>query len=399
MSGATQLNFTRMFGIPQTVMNSLKNFAKIKTPKGSLGQTENMSFGTTEDELMKINSNISNSETKTNIIVEVAQERIVITPKSSRNANMYSPLSKIFNPISISMKSPSPTSTNSSVVRLGLRKTVSSRTVSEPNYMNVNTIKKGKRDVKILYPIFYHCVKLINDEFWINILLNCSTGKFKKGFSYRENYLIYKNKEKIFIDQANPLNALNQLQYFLKTKAGIMSEIDRLNENTMAQQILEKDNEDKIEQWSDIKNNNFRNILIERYIFKVKNYYNLNDNELLRLKNLIYVSLILGDVGNENIQIQSNNIISISNLNFNENDRTFNIDNNGRTGKAKKYNKSSVKENSKNKFLLNKSLNDIIKFLDKKNNKQITENEKMESMLSHMNTSANISSERANTSV
>ena len=373
-------SFRKVLGIPQSVLKTL-SFNQ-SSPKAS---TTQQNMGNTEEELIKINSNILNNEAKTDIQVEVpATPRMTLTPIQNRTQLVYSPLNHLFN--GLNMISSTPTAAGSTV-KLTLRKTVS---------LNDDIVKRNKLDSKIIYPIFYKCTKLINDEFWINILISCSMGKFKKGFAYKDGYLIYRSKDKIHIDQENPMNALNQLQYFFKAKAGIMSESDRISENMQIQQKMEDAQENTDMQWSDIKNNTFKNLLLDSYIRKVANFYELNTEELFKFKNLISISSILGDINTDNIHISNNNITHIEGLIFNPEERIFTIDftYSKRSTKAKRVNKSAAKVSSKSKFILNKGMNDIIKFLDKRNNSKLNENELMESMLT---TNMNMSSERVDT--
>lgn len=399
MSGITVTRREFNFGIPASVLLKLNvekqgldgkrsisesAISSMMTPIGMAKMTK-LNFGNSEDELMRINSNISNSEMKGSIVVEkvdhksniiadnrTGREEIVITPSStrsspsSRGGTIYSPTIDVYNTMS-SMSF----NKNSFSLKLG------ARAISAPAD-EITSIRRGKREIKITNPIFYRCCKLINDDFWVNILVNFSIGKFRKGFSYRDGYLYYKNKDKIYVDPNNPSKALDQVQYFMKTKAGIMSENCRNNENLqMTQKLKDESVESK---WSEIKSPNYKNILLERYLEKIKKYYNLNDSETLNLKNMIYISNILGHL-NDNIIIENGSIVIIDNLKFDKVFRIFSLDPISKKPKRSTYQSKNVKEISSNKFILNKQLNELLKMLDKKNNKTPTENDKLESTL------------------
>ncbi len=395
---STHINIARMIGIPSNILPFIEIANKIKTPPGIINNSP------------KNFKPIDNPE-------------LILSPN-----NIYSPLSKMFSPSQSNRNTPSPSIpttpntlmqskmlNNSSLslsspisirsgnpVKISLRKINSSSLQkmeeTKENEYNSDVYYKGKNKGKVIYPIFEKCIKLINDDFWINILINFSIGKFKKGFTYKDNYLYYKNKDKIHIDQEDALKALNQLQYFLKNKSGIMSDTDRINGNQLTQQKIDELNQNKKIQWNDIKSSNHKNILIDRYIDKVIQYYNLNKEEILQLKTVIYNAVLLGRISNQ-IELDDYKIVSIKNLSFDPITRIFSIpkDIQKRASpsiKSKIKKDSNIEESRSNKFSFNKSFELLLKFLDKKKSKQMTENEKMESMFSTQ-LSGSFSSERS----
>jgi hypothetical protein len=352
-------------GVPAAVLRQLE-----------LSKTAVLSkFGHTEDELLKINSFASESERKVNISVECTersetkqQSRAVITPVSNS--------SKIYSPVNVYSNSYSSYKNNNS------SNSFTNTNRSSPQFGESSFIHRGKKDIKVIHKIFYKCSKLVNDEFWNNILINCSINKFKKGFSYRDNYLLYRDKDKIYIDVDNPSTALKQIQNFMKKNAGIMSECDRVSENLQNVQRM-KDNICEAV-WSGL-DQNYRVILLERYIQKLCDYYNLNDFESLHLKNVIYTIYVCGGLTDSNVLITSHKIVQIIGLCYHESSRNFTIEVIGKKN-TRSNGRSAHRETSENKFVINKGLNELLKMLERKHKTEFSE-----AIVNTQNTSTHIS--------
>ena len=71
--------------------------------------------------------------------------------------------------------------------------------------------KKSKAQHVIVNPIFMECVKYIEDEHWRNIFIKAAGGKFPKGFTYKDNKLIYRIRTKV-IQQEIPQDVFNAIQ-------------------------------------------------------------------------------------------------------------------------------------------------------------------------------------------
>jgi len=94
-------------------------------------------------------------------------------------------------------------------------------------------IKKSKKTIEIINPIFSECAKLCDDEFWKDIFNNMSVGKFPKKFNYKNGTIIYriKSRAKILDIGTNPTQVKEQVITFITGNSGMMSEIDRREQN------------------------------------------------------------------------------------------------------------------------------------------------------------------------
>jgi len=243
-------------------------------------------------------------------------------------------------------------------------------------------VKKGKKVVPVLYPIFETCSQLISDVFWVDLLIKSSQGKFKRGFTYKDGYLIYKNKDKLFLE-SDPIQVLNQYIYFFRNKAGIMSDNDKKMESKIIEQKMVEQNENQEFTWSDIKCSKIKDIFINEYIEKVSKYYNLNNEEKLQLKCTIYYGVILGSFNSENIEIVDRTITSIRGLNYDNDTRTFSIDSHcvpkkNNANKSKRKIKGSEPLQEGKYVSLSKKWCQFIKHLEKKVTGKNGESERME---------------------
>jgi hypothetical protein len=192
-------------------------------------------------------------------------------------------------------------------------------------YTDTGKIKKMKTKNTIIYPIFEKCSLLTTDEFWIDLFNKASIGKFKRGFSFKDNYLIFnKNKDKIYLD-VDPVRALNECLYFFKTKAGIQSETDKMMERKIIESKIVDIQRNIQYTWGDFKKSKTKELFINEYINKVASIHLLNTFEKAQLKYIINYGLIVGCFGNHNIVFKDTKIQNIDGLLFDPLTRIFSI--------------------------------------------------------------------------
>lgn len=186
-------------------------------------------------------------------------------------------------------------------------------------------IKKSKAKINVIYPIFEKCSMLTTDEFWIDLFTKASLGKFKRGFSFKDNYLISnKNKDKIYLD-SDPVSAFNQCIYFFKIKAGIQSETDKIMDRKILESKIAETQKNIQYTWSDFKKNKTKELFINEYINVLVNKYNLNETEKLQLKHTINYGLVMGCFGSHNINFIDTHIENIEGLLYNRESKLFSI--------------------------------------------------------------------------
>jgi len=98
----------------------------------------------------------------------------------------------------------------------------------------VTNVKKNKKSVETVNPIFGECEKICDNQFWKNIFANMSIGKFPKKFTFKNNILMYRvktTKSKMLDIGTDPTVVKQQVISFLNKNGNIMSEQDRRKQN------------------------------------------------------------------------------------------------------------------------------------------------------------------------
>ncbi len=192
-------------------------------------------------------------------------------------------------------------------------------------YTDITKSKKQKSKVTVLYPIFEKCSILTTDEFWIDIFTKASIGKFKRGFSFKDNYLVFnKNKDKIYLS-SDPITAINECLYFFKNKAGIQSETDKMVERKIIEAKMVEANKNIRYTWGDFKKGKIKELFLDEYINVLVVRHSLNDDEKIQLKHILNYGIILGSFGSHNIIFENNRIQNIEGLLFDNLTRLFSI--------------------------------------------------------------------------
>ena len=250
--------------------------------------------------------------------------------------------------------------------------------------------KSKKNKLNVIYPIFEKCSFLTTDEFWIELFQKASVGKFRRGFSFKENYIIHKGTDKIYLS-SDPVLALNEAMYFFRTKGGIQSENDKI----MDKKIIEaqNDNTSVTYTWSDFKRVNIREIFIYEYLQKLSKIYNLKSSEYEQLKYIVNYGLILSYFGSHNIKFENNEIINIEGLVFDLDSRIFKITcPPKKTAVSKSNKKTNVVPLFDNKYIsFTEKWHQFVQYFEKGNSKN-NYNEKFEMTNSMLYSRANKSS-------
>lgn len=140
-------------------------------------------------------------------------------------------------------------------------------------------IRKAKESSKVKYPLFEACAKLTDDEFWINIFLNCSKDKFPKGFLYSQGYFKYrKGQVKIFQIEVpdNPEDAMVLIKKFISEHGSLFSDIDKKIQDEYTETVSSASNRIGI---SEIKKNKY---IFNEYLEKYIKTFDITHREALR---------------------------------------------------------------------------------------------------------------------
>ena len=114
----------------------------------------------------------------------------------------------------------------------------------------VSKTKKPKKLLKpIINPIFEQLANLTEDNFWKTIFLDCSRGRFPRGFTFKNNLLKFKkgNKMTCLEITSNLVETFTSCMNFFQSAGGIMSKEEHIHlkvtkeEKEIFQEMAEKE--------------------------------------------------------------------------------------------------------------------------------------------------------------
>lgn len=230
--------------------------------------------------------------------------------------------------------------------------------LSIPIKEEAKTKGKGKLKSVVVNENFEKIANITDDSFWKEIFDEAAIGKFKKGYSYKDYFLIYKKGKKM--DQIklvdDPVQSMKLSIDFFKLNTGLMSDADiKNNELKLKQQhtnIIKTETT-----WKNI-NDTAKSVKIIDYKLKLWDEHDLSMDERAQLNTVLHYGIFLGFFTDKEIIYQKSSIVNIDGLIFDNNTRIFYID-----PKLKpKTNKSGSK--SKSKATKNTHVNKMIKIYD-----------------------------------
>ena len=211
--------------------------------------------------------------------------------------------------------------------------------------------RRAKPDPIVVNPIFKECANLITDPTWKTIFSEASLGKLPRGFTYKDGYITHKIRNKISRIEisTNPEVALDECLHFFKEKAGIMSQEDQKRAREDFEEYLLNSGALCPTRWSEIRKKKVKDVLISTFIAKIAKEIGLNQAEKDDLKNKIYLGFILGCFGNDQVELENGYITNIAGLDFNQDNRNFQIDYTRapkQLKKSRRVEKASIPKNS-----------------------------------------------------
>lgn len=205
------------------------------------------------------------------------------------------------------------------------------------------TVKKKTLKIKknIEHELFNEMRKYNSDSFWDMFLLKASRDNFPKGFSFKDNILMYSMKSKYNFQISltdDPEESFIILKKFVQDK-GILSDIDKDNMKNEEDNL--EDNEEKsIDSWKDL--GKLQMNCMYTYINKLEDEYNLNESEKSNLKSVIKIGISSGYFNTKNIIVMNSKVEKICPLLWDSKNRKFSIDSDNIRIKKPKYSKVNI---------------------------------------------------------
>lgn len=180
-------------------------------------------------------------------------------------------------------------------------------------------IKKAytKKKDEVVYPIFLQASELIEDKFWVEMLVNASQNKFKRGFKFKNGILTSKIKNKIYPHDINmecPEKALRDFLFFMREVSGIVSEQDLLDKKVEIDEYVSQHMHDNTTTWSKVRTNLHFNVLINRYVEKIRDSDNLTPKQTKNLKDILLTGINTQKFNSKTIFLVDGEIDNITGL-------------------------------------------------------------------------------------
>jgi hypothetical protein len=175
--------------------------------------------------------------------------------------------------------------------------------------------------VEIIFPIFLECCKYCPDLFWVNVFEELSYGKTPYGVYISKKYLCcnYKNKEFSYkIENTDSKKLYTDIYELLSKKLGLLSTQEKLKKrldfNTAEDSIKESK-----QNWNSIRKKNVKDLLIEKYVLRMKKKYSLKFKQARYLLSLIYITMVFKIITQKDIIYCDGVIDRIEGIDFEKN--------------------------------------------------------------------------------
>jgi len=223
--------------------------------------------------------------------------------------------------------------------RKGRAKTIRQKTiepvpVSEKFNSDILSPTEIPTDKKIVYPIFVECAQFTLDPYWQQVFEECAKGHFPRGSgidtegkviyfrnrtSNNRNYVSYKLKE-------NPKQIFKDLKQLFQEQLNFKSNRDREKIRAELDNICKDLQETYTGCWQKIKRKKIRDPIIRRYILDLKEQYSLDNKETAEVAQIIKLGFLFNWIPNNQVVYEDQRILGIKTLHFDEEDRSFELD-------------------------------------------------------------------------
>lgn len=178
---------------------------------------------------------------------------------------------------------------------------------------------------EIIYPVFLECAKYTTDIFWENVFEYLAYGKPPYGTYISKDFICCSYKKKEFsykIEKKDSKILYTELYELFTKKLGLFSQTEKLKKR---QEISNLERTTRTN-WNSIRKKNVKEMLIELYVQKVKNEYNLSLTQSKHLLSVINISLMLKIISSKDIIFNHGHIQEIDGIEFKSGKVFFNKD-------------------------------------------------------------------------
>jgi hypothetical protein len=169
---------------------------------------------------------------------------------------------------------------------------------------------------EIIYPIFLECCQFAEDTFWENIFEDLAYGKYPYGTYINKGFICcsYKGKEFSYkIERKDPRVLYDDLYGLFSTRLGILSQKEKLKKRLDFHEV-EKNIKESRQKWSDIRKKNIKDLLIERYVIKLRRENSLSIKQAKYLLSLISLAILFKIITSKDITYEDDEIKNIEGI-------------------------------------------------------------------------------------
>jgi hypothetical protein len=179
------------------------------------------------------------------------------------------------------------------------------------------TQKKSRVKKTVVHNIFEKFIEYTTDPFWISIFTKASHGKLEKNFTFREGVLAYKRGTKTtnYLLSDDILQALIEVKSFMYANGNIVSPLDMEIDPEIYEEV-EQHWSLTTNSLSDIKQDRFKQYLINLYIDSEIEKNQLGQANGILLKEVIHLGLLFQNISNSDFHVEKGRITSVEKLEY-----------------------------------------------------------------------------------
>lgn len=206
---------------------------------------------------------------------------------------------------------------------------------------------KRKNNKEVVNPIFEEYCKCTDDPFWKEKFTNASYNKFPKNFFFSEGKLSFKKGPKILQQELTSSvfqNAENCMEFF-RFHGRLFSTMDQ-NNSTRTHMSAGADKE--FMTWEKY-NRKTQNVLLSYYTWEEKDKKVLTKEEHKCFRKLIEIGILNRNIDKSSIIMVGNRITEIKGLNWDEERRSFFLDEKPKSSSSRTSKKKDTSDNVEDK--------------------------------------------------
>lgn len=161
-------------------------------------------------------------------------------------------------------------------------------------------------------PIFRAVLNYITDDFWTDLFIQCSNGKFPRGVKYVNGTLSYR-KGKISVAKEIPVDPKTAAEAIVELFEQIGLKSNKHDEKNQMKLELALQAY-KIVDWSSAKKESVRNALFSNFAIKMAMRYGLDSKKITTLYHTLRIGLFIGILRHDDIIMDNGQITDINGL-------------------------------------------------------------------------------------